>query len=51
MTDTERAARIAEIQARRAARGDSDPLNLLRAYTRAAIERGESPVEERRASS
>ena len=32
MTDSERQAAIAALQARRAARGTDDPLNRLRAY-------------------
>lgn len=44
MTDREKAIR--ELQARRAARGMSDPLNRLTRYIETAIANGESPVEE-----
>jgi hypothetical protein len=36
MTDKERAAHIAALQARRAARGMSDPLNVMRAVMAAS---------------
>lgn len=49
MTEQEHNERIAAIRARRAARGINDPLNRLRAYTAAAIARGESPIVEVRA--
>lgn len=40
MNDTEKQARIAALQARRAARGMDDPLNRLRALTAAAVANG-----------
>lgn len=40
MTDNERKAPIAALEARRKARGMSDPLNRLRAINEAAIARG-----------
>lgn len=43
MTDIERQARIAALQARRAARGMDDPLNRLRALTAARVAAG-APV-------
>ncbi len=43
MTDTDKQARIAALQARRAARGMADPLNRLRAITAQAVANG-APV-------
>lgn len=40
MNDTEKQARIAALQARRAARGMNDPLNRLRALTARAVANG-----------
>jgi len=40
MTEEERKASIEALEARRKARGMSDPLNRLRAHNEAAIKRG-----------
>ena len=45
MTDSEREARIAEIQARRKERGLNDPLNRLSFHIERAIANGEKPIE------
>lgn len=46
MTDSEREARIAAIQAKRKERGFSDPLNRLTFHIEKAISNGEKPIEE-----
>ena len=45
MTDSEREARIVEIQARRKERGLNDPLNRLSFHIERAIANGEKPIE------
>lgn len=46
MDDKERAARVAALKARRAARGMADPLNVLRVVVARAVENGTPVAEE-----
>lgn len=50
MSEDERQAAIAALQARRKARGMNEPLNRLRAYVETALANGETPVTEKKES-
>jgi hypothetical protein len=51
MTEKERAARVAALQARRAARGIADPLNRLRAVVAQSVAAGAPVAVEQQAES
>jgi hypothetical protein len=46
MSPADKAARVEAIRARRAARGDLDPLNRLTAHINRAIANGARPITE-----